>query len=96
MSVVVHTRVGGWCWVCGGTGVPEIRHVDYGKVANPRSLAARLNDAKLAGHRAVAGAYEYHFRSNEMAANMALNLFAEWLREHGMGEQAKKIVEGEL
>lgn len=90
---VVHTRVGAGAWFAGGTGASEIKHIDS---ETTKPLIKRLDDAKLAGHRGQPrDAHEYHFRSNEMAANMALNLFAEWLRERGMVGLARQIVEGE-
>ena len=70
----------------------EIRHVDS---EAGWSLAKRLEAAKLAGTRELRSGLEYHFRTNEMAANMALNLFAEWLRERGMDGSAKRIIEGQ-
>lgn len=38
--------------------------------------------------------HEYHFRSNEMAANMALNVVADWLRDRGEIGLAFRIIEG--
>ena len=59
-----------------------------------RPLVKRFEDAKLAGVRKAAHGHEYHFRSNEMAANMATNLVAEWLRSRGEHNLANDVVRG--
>jgi hypothetical protein len=63
-------------------------------LAGGKPLITRLVEAKLSGHRRMQGSTEYHFRSNEMAANMALNTFVGWLVDRGELGLARDVVEG--